>query len=109
MHATSTRLVSLAFFGLLCCAGPTKAEMYKCANANGQTVYADKPCNGDPKAKPWVPKQPLNVVKSESLTGGQKKAAADSRPSWLKPIDPIGDCKRKGGKIDPELRACMLP
>lgn len=82
--------------------------MYKCTDASGKIAYADKPCAGNPKAAPWKPKEPLNVVSSESLTG-RKAEAKDNRPGWLKPIDPVGDCKKKGGKIDPELRACIIP
>lgn len=109
MTASSTLLLSLAFTSLLSFSPAAKAQMYKCTDASGKTAYADKPCSGNPNAKPWVPKQPLNVVSSESLTGARKTEPADKRASWLKPIDPIGDCKRKGGKIDPEFRACMLP
>jgi Domain of unknown function (DUF4124) len=109
MTSLSTVLLSLVFTSLLCFTGSARAEMYKCNDAGGKTVYADKPCNGNPNAKPWKPKAPLNVVSSESLTGTKKSESAEKRPSWLKPIDPIGDCKRKGGKIDPELRACIVP
>jgi Domain of unknown function (DUF4124) len=101
MTTASTLLISLAFTALLSFTSTLKAEMYKCSDSSGKTVYAD--------AKPWKPKGPLNVVSSESLTGARKTEAADKRPGWLKPIDPVGDCKRKGGKIDPEFRACMLP
>jgi hypothetical protein len=109
MATASTLLISLAFTALLSFTSTLKAEMYKCSDSSGKTVYTDQPCNGNPNAKPWKPKQPLNVVSSESLTGARKTEAADKRPGWLKPIDPVGDCKRKGGKIDPEFRACMLP
>lgn len=98
----------LAGFMTLTALGTAQAAMFKCTDASGKVVYADKPCGGDPKATAWQPKAPLNVVSSESLTG-KKPQAKDNRPSWLKPLDPVGDCKKKGGKIDPELRACMLP
>ncbi len=84
------------------------AALYKCTGADGRTEYTDAPCRNDPKATPWRPRQPLNVVPSESLTG-QPKGPADVRPAWLKPPDPIGDCKRRGGTFDPEFRACRLP
>ena len=108
MRTTSSLIVSVAFTALLSYTGSAKAAMYKCVAADGKTVYADHPCDGNANAKAWQPKQPLNVVKSETLTG-TKAQPADKRPAWLKPLDPVGDCKRKGGKIDPELRACMLP
>jgi hypothetical protein len=41
--------------------------------------------------------------------GKARSASTDGRPDWLKPIDPIGDCKRRGGVIDRDLRACRLP
>jgi len=84
-----------------------QAGMYKCPRGGG-FEYTDRPCNGDPGANQFKPRQPLNVVGSETLTG-RKAEVKDQRPAWLKGPDPIGDCKRKGGTIDPELRACMLP
>jgi hypothetical protein len=39
---------------------------------------------------------------------GQPKKEVDNRPAWLKPIDPVGDCKAKGGTVDKELRACIV-
>jgi hypothetical protein len=41
------------------------------------------------------------------MTGLPKKEV-DNRPVWLKPIDPVGDCKAKGGTVDKELRACIV-
>jgi Domain of unknown function (DUF4124) len=129
MRATTSLIVSIACTAMLSYTGTAKAAMYKCIDAGGRTIYTDHACNGDPKAKTWQPKQPLNVVKSETLTGvrsevatdqrpawlkpsgdaAKSPASGDKRPSWLKPMDPIGDCKRKGGTIDPEFRACRLP
>lgn len=98
----------LGVMALIVVSTAAHATMYKCVDGAGRTVYSDQPCNNNPSASQWKPKQPLNVVSSESLTG-RKAEPADKRPAWLKPIDPVGDCKKKGGKIDPELRACMLP
>ena len=83
------------------------AAMYKCPRGGG-FEYTDQPCGRDPSAHQFRPRQPLNTVSSESLTG-RKAEPADSRPAWLRGPDPIGDCKRKGGEIDKEMRACRLP
>lgn len=97
--------------GLALVACQANAELYKCAGANGRVEYTDRPCKGDPNAVPWRPRQPLNVVDSATLTGRSKesKGSKDARPAWLKGPDPVGDCKRRGGTIDPEMRACRLP
>lgn len=81
--------------------------MYKCAGPNGRISYADRPC--PPGAgKPMRSRGSFTVIESGNLTGTRSRPG-DTRPGWLKPIDPIGDCKRKGGRIDPELRACIIP
>lgn len=86
------------------------ATMYKCPGPGGRIEYSDKPCGGDPKAKPFVPK-PLNTVSSESLTGrkAEPPPEKDARPDWLKPLNPIEDCRKKGGEFDKEFRACKMP
>lgn len=101
-------LAATTVVSCLALAEPAQAATYKCVGASGRTEYADHPCNGDPGARPWQPKRPINVLGSEAFTG-RKAEPADRRPAWLKGPDPIGDCKRKGGTIDPELRACVLP
>lgn len=93
---------------VLCAAGEAAATMYKCQMPDGRTEYSDRPCKGSPNAPEWRPKQPLNVVSSETLTG-RPKPIKDNRPEWLKGPDPIGDCQRRGGTFDPEFRACRLP
>lgn len=105
VHPTRSALIAIA---LLVVCGQAGAAMYKCPGPGGRIEYTDHPCDGNPKTQPWRPKQPLNVVTSESLTG-KKAAPVDARPGWLKPIDPIGDCKRSGGTFDPEFRACKMP
>lgn len=86
------------------------AAMFKCRAPGGGVEYSDKPCNGDPKAKPFVPK-PLNTVSSESLTGrkAEPPPEKDVRPEWLRPLNPIEDCRKKGGEFDKEFRACKMP
>jgi hypothetical protein len=86
---------------------PSEAATYKC-QVSGKTVYQDKECPGVKDSKPYTPKNPINTISSEAMTG-QPKKEVDNRPAWLKPIDPIGDCKAKGGTIDKELRACLIP
>jgi Domain of unknown function (DUF4124) len=92
---------------LLGLAAPAHAALFKCQLA-GKTVYQDAPCPGVKDSKPYTPKNPINTVSSESLTG-QSKTAPDHRPSWAKPMDPIADCKAKGGQVDRELKACIVP
>jgi hypothetical protein len=85
----------------------SQAALYKCQIA-GKTVYQDKECPGAKDSKPYTPRNPISTMSSEALTG-QPKKEVDNRPAWLKPIDPIGDCKARGGTIDKELRACIVP
>ncbi len=102
--------LAVASLSMLAIGNTASAAMFKCQAPDGRTEYQDRPCKGDPKAVEWKPKQPLNVVSSESLTGRPKEASEkDTRPAWLRGPDPVGDCKRKGGTIDKELRACRLP
>jgi len=90
---------------------PAQATMYKCKSADGRTIYGDEPCTNGGGA--WTPRNAITILPSSALTGNRAKSAAsasnDGRPDWLKPIDPIGDCKRRGGQIDREMRACRLP
>ena len=81
--------------------------MYKC-QIKGRIVFQDAVCPGEKDSQPYVPKAKINTMSSEAMTG-KPKEAVDARPGWLKPIDPIADCKAKGGTIDKELRACALP
>ena len=80
--------------------------MYKC-QVKGRTMFQDSVCPGVKDSQPYIPKAKLNTMSSEAITG-KPKEAPDSRPGWLKPMDPIADCKAKGGIVDKELRACML-
>ncbi|MEZ5653536.1 MAG: DUF4124 domain-containing protein [Burkholderiaceae bacterium] len=110
--ARRTAATVLASLLTMACLTPAHATMYKCRGSDGRTTYGDEPCaNGGGE---WKPRTNITVLPSSSLTGSKnanagESATTDARPQWLKPIDPIGDCKRRGGKIDKELRACMLP
>lgn len=91
-------------------AASAQAAMFKCVDRNGKTVYSDSPCDGNANAAPWKPKREITVMGRDSFVGRKSSdPPTDKRPSWLKPLDPIGDCKAKGGKFDPEMRACMIP
>jgi Domain of unknown function (DUF4124) len=87
----------------LTCA-PVQAEIYKCTK-DGKVEYANVPCEKD--AKPAALKGNVTVVNKSAFVGKEGK---DPKASVLpKPLDPVGDCKRKGGEIDPEFKACRLP
>lgn len=87
---------------------PAQAELYKCRTRDGRVEFTDQKCPGATSAEPFRPRRELTVIESERFTG-KPRTAAPGRPSWLKPLDPVGDCKAKGGRIDPELRACIVP
>lgn len=91
--------------------GDATAATFKCKNAAGKIEYTDQPCNNQPDAKPWTPKQPLNVMSRDAVSGQPSGTSAppDKRPAWLKAPSPVGDCKAKGGTFDPEFKACRLP
>lgn len=86
-----------------------KAEVYKCQDANGRTQYSDRPCQAG-REKAYKPPQ-LTTIESDKLTGGRRPAEPESGiRKWLpKPLDPIADCRARGGEIDKEMRACRLP
>ena len=102
---------ALAWLLALSWLAPVHADMYKCRGADGRTTYGDAPCPSGGAA--WKPRANVTVVPSSSLTGrragADKSESLDGSSQSLKPIDPIGDCKRRGGRIDRELRACMVP
>ncbi len=90
-----------------------QADIYKCVK-DGKVEYANSPCEKD--AKSVQLKGNVTVLKKEAITG--KTESTKSEPTAalgipglpaIKPPDPIGDCKKKGGTFDPEFRACKLP
>jgi hypothetical protein len=105
--SASTQILAVSFIVMLAMPQPSEAAMYKC-QMGGKTVYQDKECPGVKDSKPYTPRNPISTMSSEAMTG-QPKKQVDNRPAWLKPIDPIGDCKARGGTLDKELRACQLP
>ncbi len=91
------------------CSTPAHAEIYKCVIA-GKTTYANEPCTKD--AKPATLKGNVTVVDRKAFVGQDKpKEATPAGKTVLgiKVPNPAADCKAKGGTIDKELRACMLP
>ena len=107
---TRAALAAFALTATLPDPAPAHATMFKCRTPDGRITYSDQACPNGGGA--WKPRPNVTVLPSGSFTGGSKKAgsaSADGRPGWLKPIDPIGDCKRRGGEIDREMRACRLP
>jgi Domain of unknown function (DUF4124) len=93
-----------------------RADIYKCVK-DGKVEYANSPCEKD--AKSVQLKGNVTVLKKEAITGKAdptktEPTSASGIPSLpslpnIKPPDPIGDCKKKGGTFDPEFRACKLP
>ena len=87
----------------------SQAQIYKCTK-DGRVEYANSPC--DKEAKPVQLKGNVTVLGKEAFVGKKDDAAkADGKGAILgiKPLDPIGDCTKKGGKVDKELRACIIP
>lgn len=108
MAASAIAIATCAMF--VSWSAPAHAAMYKCRGADGRTTYSDQPCAKG--ADTWKPRASITVMPAASLTGRAavgKAETGDKRPEWLRPLDPIGDCKRKGGRIDRELRACIVP
>jgi hypothetical protein len=88
---------------------PAKADIYKCVVA-GKTTYANAPCSKD--AKPATLKGNVTVVEGKHFAGQDKSkdgAPAGKTALGIKVPNPVAECKAKGGTIDKELRACMLP
>ena len=86
-----------------------RAEVFKCLDANGRTHYSDRPC--PPGRERAYQPPPLTTMESDKLTGGRRADAPEKGlRKWLpKPLDPIADCRARGGEIDKEMRACRLP
>jgi hypothetical protein len=101
------QILAVGYIVLFAIPQPSEAALYKC-QIGGKTVYQDKECPGIKDSKPYTPRNPISTMSSEAMTG-QSKKQVDKHPAWLKPIDPMGDCKARGGTIDKELRACQLP
>ena len=101
-------IVTAAVIAAMFVAKPSHAQIYKCTKA-GKVEYANSPC--DKEAKPAQLKGNVTVLGKEAFTGKKVEAKADEKGAILgiKPLDPIGDCTKKGGKIDKELRACIIP
>lgn len=89
----------------------SQAQVYKCTK-DGKVEYSNSPC--DKEAKPVQLKGNVTVLNREAFIGKKDDpktdAKADVKGSILgvKPLDPVGDCTKKGGKIDKELRACII-
>jgi hypothetical protein len=110
-RAGTALLRSSILLALSTVAGLAIPAPHKCVGANGKVEYTDGPCKQGSTEKAITAK-PVTVLKSESVTG-QPAQPKDTRPAWLKEanetFDPIAKCKAKGGTIDKEFRACLLP
>jgi hypothetical protein len=90
--------------------GAGGSTLYKCTK-NGKVEYSNSPC--DAKAQPAVLKGTVTSLNKEAFVG---KARAEADPAGkgktilgVTPPNPIEECRKKGGKLDLELRACALP
>ena len=96
----------------LLAATSSHAQMYKCTK-DGKVEYSNSPC--DKEAKPVQLKGNVTVLNKEAFVGKKDDPKSDNKPDnkgsilGIKPIDPIADCAKKGGKVDKELRACIIP
>jgi hypothetical protein len=98
--------------GLLCFM-PTQVSaqgntVYKCSK-NGKVEYSNAPC--DQAAKPAQLKGTVNSLPKEAFVG-QNKTAKDAGGGktilGITPPNPIEECRKKGGKLNLELKACEL-
>ncbi len=81
------------------------AKVYKCQDATGKIQYADRPCYRE-QTQPYRPPE-LTMVEAARVTGGRKADAGRNRRT--RSLDPVGECRARGGEIDRELRTCRLP
>jgi Domain of unknown function (DUF4124) len=105
--------VCVALVGLVCM-GPNQAfaqgnTVYKCTK-NGRVEYSNAPC--DQAAKPAQLKGTVNSLPKEAFVG-QNKTAKDAGGGktilGITPPNPIEECRKKGGKLNLEFKACELP
>ncbi len=98
-------VLALGFFAGNACAQST---VYKCTK-NGKVEYSNAPC--DTAAKPAQLKGTVTSMPKESFVG--KAAAADPKTGktilGITPPNPIEECRKKGGKLNLEFKACELP
>jgi hypothetical protein len=90
-------------------APPLQAQIYKCTVA-GKVTYANTPC--DSSARPAQLKGNVTTVDNSHLrkaAATKQEAQAGKTIAGVKIPNPVAECKAKGGTIDKELRACMLP
>lgn len=82
--------------------------VYKCMK-NGKVEYSNAPC--DVAAKPAKLKGTVNSMSKESFTGNAKVEEAKGSKTILgvTPPNPIEECRKKGGKLNLEFKACELP
>lgn len=90
--------------------GAGGSTLYKCTK-NGKVEYSNSPC--DAKAQPAVLKGTVTTLNKEAFVG-KARAQADANGKGktilgITPPNPIEECRKKGGKLDLELRACALP
>ena len=108
-----SRVLQVLWLGLvsgLVMATDVQAEVHKCQDATGKFQYSDRPCRGS-RPKPYDPPG-LTTIEGSKLTGGRHDAKAPETGlrRWLpKAPDPVADCRARGGEIDRELRACLIP
>jgi Domain of unknown function (DUF4124) len=107
-----------AVWASLLCLAPTQAlaqgnTVYKCTK-NGKVEYSNAPC--DQAAQPAKLKGTVNSLPKEAFVGQSKMAKDAGKDAsggktilGITPPNPIEECRKKGGKLNLEFKACELP
>jgi Domain of unknown function (DUF4124) len=111
-------LMICAVSASLLCLAPTQVlaqgnTVYKCTKT-GKVEYSNAPC--DQAAQPAKLKGTVNSLPKEAFVG-QGKTAKDAGKDasggktilGITPPNPIEECRKKGGKLNLEFKACELP
>jgi hypothetical protein len=82
------------------------AKVYRCQDATARILYADSPCYRA-RTRPYRLRGAATIEPARR-TGGHW-VDAEANPSRTRPLDPVRECRARGGDIDPELHGCGLP
>jgi Domain of unknown function (DUF4124) len=116
LHAQFLTISTIAASLLCLVSSPVLAQgntVYKCTK-NGKVEYSNAPC--DQAAQPAKLKGTVNSLPKEAFVG-QNKTTKDAGKVTsggktilgITPPNPIEECRKKGGKLNLEFKACELP